>query len=83
MTPNVVGTTLHYTTLDACPPAAALPAAKRRGVFLTSRSRPLQPLDLTRFDYIIGMDGNNLRAIKVRNKDTPAWTGRVGRDADT
>ncbi|KAF5833696.1 hypothetical protein DUNSADRAFT_9929 [Dunaliella salina] len=36
-------------------------AAKRRGVILTSRSRPLQPLDLNRFDYIIGMEGKNMK----------------------
>jgi hypothetical protein len=29
-------------------------AASRRGVVLTSRSRPLQPLDLSHFQYIIG-----------------------------
>jgi protein-tyrosine-phosphatase len=45
--------------------AAAAPcAAKKRGVLLTSRSRPLEPVDLSKFDYIIGMDAKNLRAIK-------------------
>ncbi|KXZ41418.1 hypothetical protein GPECTOR_480g417 [Gonium pectorale] len=39
--------------------------ARKRGVMLTSRSRPLQPLDLSRFDYIIGMDAKNLRAIRT------------------
>ncbi|GIL86585.1 hypothetical protein Vretimale_11519 [Volvox reticuliferus] len=39
--------------------------ARKRGVLLTSRSRPLQPLDLSRFDYIVGMDPKNLRAIKT------------------
>lgn len=53
-----------YHEGDAADPRMTV-TAKRRGVFLTSRSRPLQPLDLTRFDYIIGMDGNNLRAIKT------------------
>ncbi|GLC38474.1 hypothetical protein PLESTB_001729800 [Pleodorina starrii] len=38
--------------------------ARKRGVLLTSRSRPLQPLDLSRFDYIVGMDAKNLRAIR-------------------
>ncbi|GLI67667.1 hypothetical protein VaNZ11_011828 [Volvox africanus] len=39
--------------------------ARKRGVLLTSRSRPLQPLDLSRFDYVVGMDPKNLRAIKT------------------
>ncbi|EFJ46460.1 hypothetical protein VOLCADRAFT_75328, partial [Volvox carteri f. nagariensis] len=39
--------------------------ARKRGVLITSRSRPLQPVDLTRFDYIIGMDAKNLRAIRA------------------
>eukprot|EP00195_Chlamydomonas_chlamydogama_P002419 CAMPEP_0202922516 /NCGR_PEP_ID=MMETSP1392-20130828/77963_1 /ASSEMBLY_ACC=CAM_ASM_000868 /TAXON_ID=225041 /ORGANISM="Chlamydomonas chlamydogama, Strain SAG 11-48b" /LENGTH=203 /DNA_ID=CAMNT_0049616145 /DNA_START=285 /DNA_END=896 /DNA_ORIENTATION=+ len=47
--------------------------AKRRGVFLTSRSRPLSPLDLSRFDYIIGMDAKNMRAIQVA---ADYWLGR-------
>lgn len=37
--------------------------AVKRGVRLTSRSRPLTPADLNRFDYIIGMDPTNIRAI--------------------
>lgn len=40
-------------------------AAQRRGVFLTSRSRPLTPADLSQFDYIIGMDAKNKRDILV------------------
>lgn len=39
--------------------------AMKRGVILTSRSRPLDPVDLTRFDYIIGMDPKNTLAIKT------------------
>eukprot|EP00798_Chlamydomonas_sp_ICE-L_P022263 gene22263-29335_t len=39
--------------------------AKKRGVYLTSRSRPLNPLDLSRFDYILGMDRNNMAAMQV------------------
>lgn len=41
----------------------ALSAAIKRGVQLTSRSRPLVAADLNRFDYIIGMDPSNIRAI--------------------
>lgn len=38
--------------------------AAKRGVKLTSRSRPLTPDDLTDFDLILGMDANNVNAIK-------------------
>lgn len=38
-------------------------AAAKRGVRLTSRSRPLVPGDFARFKYIVGMDGSNMRAI--------------------
>ncbi len=41
-------------------------AAKNRGVYLTSRSRPLRPEDFRRFKYIIGMDDSNIRSIMVR-----------------
>lgn len=48
----------------AAAPAGACPfAAIKRGVRLTSRSRPLQPSDLNRFDFIIGMDPRNVRDI--------------------
>ncbi|PNW73456.1 hypothetical protein CHLRE_14g632767v5 [Chlamydomonas reinhardtii] len=39
--------------------------ARKRGVQLTSRSRPLAPLDFGRFDYIVGMDAKNIRAIRT------------------
>lgn len=45
------------------PGFAACTAAVKRGVRLTSRSRPLIPADLHRFDYIVGMDPTNIRAI--------------------
>ena len=38
-------------------------AARARGITLTSRSRPLTPQDLADFDYIVGMDHENLAAI--------------------
>ena len=38
-------------------------AAKRRGVVLTSRSRPLRPDDFTRFEYVVGMEEKNRRAM--------------------
>jgi protein-tyrosine-phosphatase len=40
-------------------------AAAKRGVRLTSRSRPLAPADFKRFKYIIGMDASNMRSIQV------------------
>jgi protein-tyrosine-phosphatase len=45
------------------PPAPAPAAAQGRGVRLTSRSRPLTPLDWGRFHYIVGMDAKNRRDI--------------------
>lgn len=49
--------------------------AARRGVTLTSRSRPLTPEDLDKFDLLVGMDPKNLRAIdtaaKAWNKEPP------------
>ena len=39
-------------------------AARRRDIHLTSKSRPLQPEDFQNFDYIIGMDHENSKAIK-------------------
>ena len=47
-------------------------AAIERGVRLTSRSRPLQPADLAKFDYIIGMDQKNIRAIMTASQ---YWIG--------
>jgi hypothetical protein len=38
-------------------------AARARGISLTSRSRPLAPRDLADFNYIIGMDHENIAAI--------------------
>mmetsp|Transcript_18336 Transcript_18336/g.54705 ORF Transcript_18336/g.54705 Transcript_18336/m.54705 type:complete len:271 (-) Transcript_18336:95-907(-) len=52
-----------YHEGDDADPRMTVTAAKR-GVKLTSRSRPLQPVDLSRFQYIIGMDDNNIRAIQ-------------------
>lgn len=40
-------------------------AASRRGVKLTSKSRPLRPQDLSEFEYIVGMDPKNLKAMQV------------------
>lgn len=40
-------------------------AAEQRQVYLTSRSRPLTPQDLSTFDYIIGMDAKNVADMQV------------------
>ena len=39
--------------------------ASRRGVRLTSRSRPLRPSDLTEFGTICCMDDSNMRAVRT------------------
>ena len=59
------------------PPQLTVCAALRRGVVLTSRSRPLVPLDLARFDYVIGMDEKNTRAIKVSCGVVWHWCARL------
>jgi protein-tyrosine phosphatase len=40
-------------------------AAARRGIALPSRARQLQPEDLHRFDHILTMDDENLRAVRA------------------
>ncbi|DBB03873.1 TPA: hypothetical protein ACH3X1_012961 [Trebouxia sp. C0004] len=39
-------------------------AAQKRDVHLTSKSRPLEPEDFQKFDFIVGMDNENIKAIK-------------------
>jgi hypothetical protein len=56
-----------YHEGDAADPRMTAAAAKR-GVKLTSRSRPLAPGDFARFQHIIAMDDNNVRAIEVRGR---------------
>lgn len=48
-------------------------AATKRGINITSTSRPLKPADLTRFDYVIGMDYENAAAIQVA---ADYWAGQ-------
>jgi protein-tyrosine phosphatase len=44
--------------------------AQKRGYQLTSISRPVNPaLDFDRFDYIIGMDRQNIRDLKTMARD--------------
>ena len=40
-------------------------AAAKRGIQITSRSRPLVPQDLATFDHIVGMDFENIAAVQV------------------
>lgn len=40
--------------------------AARRGYRLTHRSRPVREADFTRFDYIVGMDHDNMRQLQRR-----------------
>jgi protein-tyrosine phosphatase len=39
-------------------------SASERGYILDSRSRPVKSEDFERFDYIVGMDNANIRALK-------------------
>jgi len=48
-------------------------AAARRGVDITSRSRPVAPEDFDRFDRIYAMDGENLRNLQ---RMAPSKQGR-------
>lgn len=54
--------------------------ASQRGYQLTSRSRPLRPSDMTRFDLILGMDNSNIQAIDTAFR---YWqqTGRMDTDS--
>lgn len=47
-------------------------AASRRGIHLPSRARQLEPKDLTRFDHILTMDGDNLAAVQAMARRHPA-----------
>ena len=53
-------------------------AAEQRQVFLTSRSRPLTPQDLSSFDYLIGMDAKNVADIQVRFTSRDRDSSRFG-----
>ena len=46
--------------------------AARRGCRLTHRSRPVKEADFTRFDYIVGMDLDNMRQLQRRAAATAA-----------
>lgn len=48
-------------------------AASKRGIKLTSHSRPLRPQDFRRFDYILAMDFANKAAIE---EATNYWAGQ-------
>jgi protein-tyrosine phosphatase len=46
------------------PDARSVATASTRGIKVTGRSRELRPQDLTRFDYVIAMDADNVEAVK-------------------
>ena len=46
--------------------------AARRGYHLTHRSRPVKEDDFTRFDYIVGMDHDNMRQLQRRAASSSA-----------
>lgn len=46
--------------------------AARRGYRLTHRSRPVKEADFTHFDYIVGMDHDNMRQLERRAAATSA-----------
>jgi protein-tyrosine phosphatase len=49
----------------AAPDRRSTETAQRRGIELTGSSRQLVAADLRRFDYVIAMDGDNLREIRA------------------
>ena len=53
------------------PDARMRAAAARRGISLPSRARQLEPQDLVRFDHILTMDGDNLRAVRALARNHP------------
>lgn len=46
------------------PDARSVATARARGVEVAGRSRELRPDDLTRFDYVIAMDAENLTEVE-------------------
>jgi len=54
-------------------------AAERRGIHLPSRARQLEAADLGRFDRILTMDDDNLRAVRAlaRQVGTGSATARI------
>ncbi|KAK4537365.1 hypothetical protein CDCA_CDCA12G3390 [Cyanidium caldarium] len=67
-----------YHEGDAADPRMVAAAAKR-GVKISSTSRPLRPDDLERFDLIVGMDDSNVREIR---RAAVHWGERYQRLAD-
>lgn len=46
-------------------------AAAKRGYKLESRARRVDPVDFDRFDYVLAMDGDNLRALQDLHRSLP------------
>ena len=55
--------------------------AARRGYTLTHRSRPVTKEDFSKFDYIIGMDDQNIRGLR-QLAETPENIGKIYRMTD-
>lgn len=64
------------------PDERATAVARARGIMLRGRSRPIVRRDLDRFDYIIAMDLENLRAIRDMAEDAPHVRVRRLREFD-
>jgi len=65
---------------EGCPPdRRAIIFARRRGYDLTPlRARQLVPNDFQRFDYLLGMDAHNLRAMQsMRPSGHAGYVGRL------
>lgn len=60
------------------PDARSVATARRRGIHVSGRSRELRPQDLTRFDYVIAMDAENLEEVN-RLREQVGGTARVHR----
>lgn len=55
--------------------------AAKRGYQLTHRSRPVLKEDFDRFDYIVGMDDQNIRGLR-QLAETPEHIGKIYRMTD-
>ena len=62
----------------AAPDRRSAETARRRGVELAGQSRQLGAEDLRRFDYVIAMDGENLREIRALEAEA-GGTARIHR----
>jgi protein-tyrosine phosphatase len=67
----------HAYHIGKSPDKRAVAAASGRGYDLTrQRARRIEAADLTRFDYILAMDHENLR--EIRELAAPDYNGKLG-----